>query len=178
MPCCKCNCSGHCRNCSCIKDGGTCQGCLPQSLGNCANVQILQPQPSQHSSAGLDYSPSSLQSPQDAATQPPPALQPLDFSWGSCSGEVLYAKVNLAHDEVVHWQQNLLQVLSGSSGKAFVSELAHPVQAYADSSRMHSNKGYLPNADPPPSKALKLEDLISKITQDGEPYNEHPKTFS
>ena len=32
MSCCKCNRSGCCRNCSCLKSGRTCQGCLPQRL--------------------------------------------------------------------------------------------------------------------------------------------------
>ena len=37
MPCCRCNRSGRCRNCSCVKAGSTCQNCLPQRLGNCSN---------------------------------------------------------------------------------------------------------------------------------------------
>ena len=40
MSCCKCNLSGRCRNCSCIKSGRTCQGCLPQRLGHCTNVTL------------------------------------------------------------------------------------------------------------------------------------------
>ena len=37
MSCCKCNRTGRCINCSCVKGGRACQGCLPQRLGNCAN---------------------------------------------------------------------------------------------------------------------------------------------
>ena len=37
MSCCKCNRTGRCRNCSCVKGGRACQSCLPQRLGNCAN---------------------------------------------------------------------------------------------------------------------------------------------
>ena len=38
MSCCRCNRSGRCANCSCVKGGGPCQGCLPQRLGNCLNT--------------------------------------------------------------------------------------------------------------------------------------------
>ena len=37
---------------------------------------------------------------------------------------------------MVHWRRNLFQVPSGSTGKAFVSELAPLFQAYADSSSL------------------------------------------
>ena len=69
-------------------------------------------------------------------TWPSPALQPPNFTWGSCSGEVFCTKINLAYEEVVHWRRNLFQVPSGSTGKAFVSELARLFQAYADSSSL------------------------------------------
>ena len=41
MSCCRCNRSGRCRNCSCVKNGIFCQGCLPQRLGNCSNTTML-----------------------------------------------------------------------------------------------------------------------------------------
>ena len=65
---------------------------------------------------------------------PLPALQPPNFSWGPYQGEALSEIINTAYDEVVHWRHNIFQVPSGSSGKAFVSELARLFQAYADSS--------------------------------------------
>ena len=40
MTCCRCNRSGRCRNCSCVKSGTPCQGCLPQRLGNCTNASV------------------------------------------------------------------------------------------------------------------------------------------
>lgn len=46
MTCCKCNRSGRCQNCSCVKRGQPCQGCLPQRLGNCVNTVHTQPSPS------------------------------------------------------------------------------------------------------------------------------------
>ena len=42
MPaCCRCNASGKCRTCCCIKSGKSCQGCLPQRLGKCENSDTL-----------------------------------------------------------------------------------------------------------------------------------------
>ena len=37
MPCCKCNKTGRCRNCSCVKTGLQCLSCLPGRLGLCSN---------------------------------------------------------------------------------------------------------------------------------------------
>ena len=42
MPaCCRCNASGKCRTCRCIKSGKSYQGCLPQHLGKCENSDTL-----------------------------------------------------------------------------------------------------------------------------------------
>lgn len=38
MACCRCNRTGSCRNCRCVKTGNPCQGCLPQRLGKCVNT--------------------------------------------------------------------------------------------------------------------------------------------
>ena len=38
MTCCKCNRTGRCQNCSCVKKGKPCQSCLLQRLGNCVNT--------------------------------------------------------------------------------------------------------------------------------------------
>ncbi len=38
VVCCKCNRSGHCRNCACVKAGKTCQSCLPSRLIQCTNI--------------------------------------------------------------------------------------------------------------------------------------------
>ena len=71
-------------------------------------------------------------------TWPIPPLQPPSFTWGSCTGEDFCTSINSAYEEVVHWRRNIFQVPSGSSGKAFVSELARLFQAYADSSSLES----------------------------------------
>ena len=152
MSCCKCNRSGRCRNCSCVKGGKICQGCLPQRLGHCANVtppfQRLQREasiaptaPTVDEIVAMPSSDVLSQSvdeshPNIDITWPPPALQPPNFMWGSCNGEAFCTKVNLAYKEVVHWRRNLFQVPSGSTGKAFVSELARLFQAYADNSSL------------------------------------------
>ena len=40
MPCCKCNRTGRCRNCACVKAGRPCLSCLPARLGQCTNSII------------------------------------------------------------------------------------------------------------------------------------------
>ena len=37
MVCCKCNNTGLCRGCACVKAGRKCVNCLPGKLGKCAN---------------------------------------------------------------------------------------------------------------------------------------------
>ena len=37
MVCCRCNKTGRCRNCSCVKAGKSCRSCLPIRLGQCEN---------------------------------------------------------------------------------------------------------------------------------------------
>ena len=36
--CCRCNRTGQCRGCACVKAGKSCSNCLPSRLGNCSNV--------------------------------------------------------------------------------------------------------------------------------------------
>ena len=43
MACCRCNRSGRCQNCSCVKNGSMCRGCLPQRLGKCVNTLLTPP---------------------------------------------------------------------------------------------------------------------------------------
>lgn len=43
MVCCKCNRTGSCRGCACIKAGKSCVNWLPSKLGNCANVSPTSP---------------------------------------------------------------------------------------------------------------------------------------
>ena len=72
VHCCRCNRSGCCQNCLCVKSGRVCQGCLPQRLGNCVNTirtplsqaADMAPSLSQISTQGPGSSSSSL-SPSD-----------------------------------------------------------------------------------------------------------------
>ena len=43
MACCRCNRSGRCHNCLCVKDGRACLGCHPQRMGNCVNTVKTSP---------------------------------------------------------------------------------------------------------------------------------------
>ena len=47
-------------------------------------------------------------------------------------------QINEVYHEVVYWQRNVFPVLSGFSGKFFVSELSGLFQAYADGSALES----------------------------------------
>ena len=38
MTCCRCNKSGSCRNCSCVKANSKCTNCLPSRLNKCSNI--------------------------------------------------------------------------------------------------------------------------------------------
>ena len=38
MVCCRCNRTGRCRNCACVKAGQFCESCLPMKLSNCHNI--------------------------------------------------------------------------------------------------------------------------------------------
>ena len=37
MPCCRCNRTGSCKGCACVKAGNPCTNCLPSKLGSCVN---------------------------------------------------------------------------------------------------------------------------------------------
>ena len=43
--CCRCNRTGSCRRCACVKAGKGCSNCLPSKLGNCSNVSSVQAPP-------------------------------------------------------------------------------------------------------------------------------------
>ena len=159
MSCCKCKRSGRCRNCSCVKNGTTCQNCAPQRSGQCDN-RVCQPQhvssdPGNSASITISSQQTNVNhetttdsergttSQDDTSSQNLltvtnsfPDLQPPNFTWNSGSGEIFCRKINTAYEEVVHWRRNLFQVPSGSAGKSFVSELARLYQAYADSSSL------------------------------------------
>ena len=153
MSCHKCKQSGRCRNCSCVKNGITCQNCAPQQSGQCENTAQL-PQnasldPDSSNSTTINSQQMSItsmanervatsqddSSPQHLinTTKPFPDLQSPNFTWNSYSDELFCRKINTAYEKVLHWRRNLFQV---PSGKSFISELARLYQAYADSSSL------------------------------------------
>ena len=86
--CCKCNRSSRCRNCSCVKSGRTCQGCLPQRLGKCANGRQPSSQPASSDSNQLpNLNPTQICSPRHLLNSQSPqrpdvtTLQPVPVSW-------------------------------------------------------------------------------------------------
>ena len=159
MTCCRCNCSGRCRNCSCVRAGKICQGCLPQRLRNCTNTTV----PTHDSStvglsttlnsqrvtadpetpaADVDTSfASPKQSSSDvtntAISWPLPVLEPPNFSWGPLERQEFCDKVNEAYEEVVYGDGiSSKYLLAPLEIKAFVAEVARLFQAYADNSSL------------------------------------------
>ena len=65
--CCRCNRTGRCQNCACVKGGRACQGCLPQRLGKCVNTAQTQPAPQTDLSQQNSSSRHTLPSPSIAA---------------------------------------------------------------------------------------------------------------
>ena len=64
MACCRCNRTGRCRNCACVKAGNPCQNCLPGRLGQCLNTEpTVRPEPTASPTAPYF----------ELVTQPPPA---------------------------------------------------------------------------------------------------------
>ena len=43
MPCCRCNRTGSCKGCACVKAGHSCTSCLPSRLGSCENSSLNSP---------------------------------------------------------------------------------------------------------------------------------------
>ena len=41
MACCRCNKTGSCKACACVKAGKSCTNCLPSKLGNCVNQSTV-----------------------------------------------------------------------------------------------------------------------------------------
>ena len=60
------------------------------------------------------------------------------FSWNGVSGEDFSAELDQAYSEICCWQRNIFAIPSGASGKAFVSEIARLLGAFASSSRLES----------------------------------------
>ncbi len=75
--CCRCNKTGRCMNCACVKAGNLCQSCLPSRLGQCTNSQpvTLSPTATVNLSANPQTSnPAQVPLPNGPQTDSSPAL--------------------------------------------------------------------------------------------------------
>ena len=95
MACCKCNRSGSCNGCACVKANEFCDNCLPGKLGNCSNRPPAT----------------------TSASNPPPEYASMStptFTWGKLSGpaftsslDAIYTKVGSLEAQLLHstiWQ--------------------------------------------------------------------------
>ena len=70
-----------------------------------------------------------------------PQFTPLstpNFRWGDMDGKTFSHSIDRSYEEIVHWRRNLFKIPSGKAGKAFIRELTHLFQAYADGSALES----------------------------------------
>ena len=153
MTCCRCNRTGRCQNCSCVKNGYKCENCLPLRLGNCANTVHTQlghsapapavsttsvPASTMNLDLDLEPTPNSLTN-SDHPELPPfePLSEPV-FSWGEYSSSQFCDALDSVYMEAIHWKINLFKVPYGKAGKAFVSEMASLFKAFATKSALES----------------------------------------
>ena len=130
-PCCRCNGSGRCLNCACVKAGKICTNCLPHRRGKCSNRATHPPPPPPPARVS------------DSPQRPPscgfPEFVPIAtgvFTWGEVDSSAFSTSIKAAYSEVVNWKRNIFTVPSGTHGKRFVNELARLIRAYADASAM------------------------------------------
>ena len=146
MNCCRCNRSGCCKNCCCVKQRRVSTSCLPLRLGNCTNlgrrptVRSESPNVIHFESENgvcnrnLRSSPEKESSPlcvdRDSRSREPPNLlaftpmAPSRFLRGDLDSETFILRLNSAYSTVVHWKRNIFAIPSGKVGTAFVNELS------------------------------------------------------
>ena len=138
MACCRCNSSGQCRNCVCVKNKKTCTNCLPSKRNHCHNRhnqrEDQQPVTNEISEATQDHDHIPDWSEQLSAMEGNPAIPPLltfekmsnsEFKWGTVEDSASFiASVEDAYKEIVFWRQNQFMLSTGKAGEAFICELA------------------------------------------------------
>ena len=72
MVCCRCNRSGYCKGCACVKANKTCDNCLPSKLGHCANRSTTNRDSSVTVGNSLQQDQSTVNSAIDDEGEPPP----------------------------------------------------------------------------------------------------------
>ena len=157
MVCCKCNRTGRCKGCACVKADPPrrCKDCLPGKLGSCLNASTVTT-PS-YRTPPASNSPIS-QGPQDPQVShgpsPPvyrvpqvepyptlPCATPMSsptFTWGEYSATEFSESLEEAHHIAVHWRKNCFIPPQNKVGKEFVSELARLYLAFGTSSTLES----------------------------------------
>ena len=136
--CCRCNGSGRCKNCSCVKAGRACMDCLPSKKQACANLSAQAPPNSLSSSSihqptadSLPSEQSHMQNPAEESWEPhlmptisdhsvgPPgpcsmpsftSMANPEFMWGSFDSTSFTKMLEPACDETVHWRKNCFKI--------------------------------------------------------------------
>ena len=158
MPtCCRCNGSGRCVSCTCVKSGKPCIDCLPSRKGCCRNLittteptvhtpldmaPLLTVEPTQAEATQSAYlTPSETTHtpviPNDAHFPPYPQVCSPCFKWGDCEGPMFQEAIKKAYNQVVHWYCNIFKISSGK-GKMVVKELTRLFESYADATTLES----------------------------------------
>lgn len=157
MPryCCSCSGTGTCSNCSCCKAGRKCVRCVPALHRRCKNQEIpaleddaenVQGGVQSSCPARITTSPAfPRRDPVDLPGQPGPV--PADDAIDNllqAARDTAAPRVDVPNDatlaeniariynESVTWRANLFEVPLGATGKAFINELAHIIQGFAD----------------------------------------------
>ncbi len=133
--CCRCNKTGRCRNCACVKADIQCQNCLPSRLGNCCNPTTSQPQ---LEDSVRQPSLSESSQPEDDPTVDVSSSVELEPPAPTCLNVI--SDISSAYSEVMGWKKHLFPIPMGKAGSSFISELAGLYRAYAEL-RMHCIKG-------------------------------------
>ena len=154
MACCKCNRSGSCKGCACVKGNKFCDNCLPRKLGNCSNrppatisaanpsrepTEPTAPEPPSRFSV-LDHPPPTTSN-HHHHHPPLPEYAPMStpmFTWGNLSGPAFSSSLDAIYTEVVHWRRNCFTVPFGKVGKDFVRELSRLYSAFGSASTLES----------------------------------------
>ena len=89
MPCCRCNRTGSCKGCACVKAGKPCSNCLPSKLGSCANRSSMR------SCVQQPSNPSNLSTPINA---PPATGQPVTSAATAVSADYATISVKTASE--------------------------------------------------------------------------------
>ena len=156
--CCRCNRTGVCRGCACVRANKPCLDCLPRQLGRCQNVflpsasrptsppkpiyvdPIPEPISVSQDPANEIISTSQMSPPWPQAPTLPCFAQAADptFVWGSLDGPTCVSAIMKCYHVAVHWKPNLFRVPSGKVGNAFVFELSRLFKSYGSSSALES----------------------------------------